>query len=208
NNKYSPTFKIPEGLIQKETGKIYSLKNPEVKMSKSDTDQNAYILMLDDRDTIIRKVKKEVKDSLGEFRYRDEKKDLQNNKNKYIIMINDSVIIIRKVKKAVTDSLGEFKYSDEQKALQNLINIYRAFTGESIEDIVKRYENLNYATFKEDLGFVVADGLKPIQDKFNDLMSDKKYLEEVMKNGADKADYLANKTLRKVYKKVGLIQRP
>lgn len=167
NNKYSPTFKIPEGLIQKETGKIYSLKNPEVKMSKSDTDQNAYILMLDDRDTII-----------------------------------------RKVKKAVTDSLGEFRYSDEQKALQNLINIYRAFTGESIEDIVKRYENLNYATFKEDLGFVVADGLKPIQDKFNDLMSDKKYLEEVMKNGADKADYLANKTLRKVYKKVGLIQRP
>jgi len=112
-------------------------------MSKSDTDQNAYILMLDDRDTII-----------------------------------------RKVKKAVTDSLGEFRYSDEQKALQNLINIYRAFTGESIEDIVKRYENLNYATFKEDLGLVVADGLKPIQDKFNDLMSDKKYLEEVMKNGA------------------------
>src|SRR5699024_5550089 len=65
NNKYSPTFKIPEGLIQKETGKIYSLKNPEVKMSKSDTDQNAYILMLDDRDTIIRKVKKAVTDSLG-----------------------------------------------------------------------------------------------------------------------------------------------
>lgn len=167
NNKYSPTFKVPEGLIQKETGKIYSLKNPEFKMSKSDADQNSYILMLDDRDTII-----------------------------------------RKVKKAVTDSSGEFRYSDNQKGLQNLINIYKSFTGDSVEEIVNKYQNLNYATFKEDLGIVIADGLQPIQDKFNDFMDDKAYMEKVMKLGAEKADYLANKTLRKVYRKVGLIPRP
>ncbi|WP_099203252.1 tryptophan--tRNA ligase [Miniphocaeibacter massiliensis] len=165
NSKYSDTFKVPDNLIQKETGKIYNLKNPELKMSKSDPDANSYILMLDDKDTIV-----------------------------------------RKVKRAVTDSLANFNYSKEQKGLQNLINIYSAFSGEDVKNIVNKYRNENYSVFKEDLGILIAEALKPIQNEYDKLMSDKGYLESIMKEGAEKARYLSYKTLRKVYKKVGFVQ--
>ncbi len=165
NSKYSDTFKVPDNLIQKETGKIYSLKNPEIKMSKSDEDVNSYILMLDDKDTII-----------------------------------------RKIKRAVTDSLGEFNYSDEQKGLKNLINIYVTFSGLSVDDIVCKYRGENYSVFKADLGELIAESLDPIQTEYNRLIKDKAYLEEVMRNGAEKARRQSYKTLRKVYKKVGFVQ--
>ncbi|MDL2310707.1 tryptophan--tRNA ligase [Peptostreptococcaceae bacterium OttesenSCG-928-C18] len=165
NNKYSDTFKVPENLIQKETGKIYSLKNSDIKMSKSDPDVNSYILMLDDKDTII-----------------------------------------RKVKKAVTDSLANFNYSDEQKELKNLINIYCAFSGNSVEEIENKYKNEKYSVFKEDLGILIAEKLAPIQEEYYKLIRDKSYLEKIMKEGAEKAERLSYKTLRKVYKKVGFVQ--
>lgn len=166
NNKYSDTFVVPDGIIGKETGKIMSLKNPEKKMSKSDEDQNAFILLLDDEETIK-----------------------------------------RKVRKSVTDSLGNFDYNDEQKGLKNLINMYIAFSGKTSDEIVSKYKNENYSVFKEDLGQLVADSLKPIREKHKEFISDKAYLEKVMKEGAEKASYFANKTLRKVYKKVGFLPR-
>ena len=165
NNKYSETFVVPDNLIQKETGKIYSLKNPEIKMSKSDPDINSYILMLDDKDTII-----------------------------------------RKIKKSVTDSLGIFNYSDNQKGLKNLINIYSSFSGKSTDEIVNSYKNSQYSIFKEDLGFLIADKLEPIQNEYNRIIKDKVYLESIMRDGADKARKQSYKTLRKVYKKIGFVQ--
>ena len=166
NNKYSETFVVPEGIIGKETGKIMSLKNPEKKMSKSDEDVNSFILLLDDEETIK-----------------------------------------RKIKKSVTDSLGNFAYNDEQKGLKNLINMYIAFSGKTSDEIVAKYKNENYSVFKENLGQLIADSLKPIREKHKEFISDKAYLEKVMKEGAEKASYFANKTLRKVYKKVGFLPR-
>ena len=84
NNKYSDTFVIPDGIIGKETGKIMSLKNPEKKMSKSDEDVNSFILLLDDEETIKRKIRKSVTDSLGHFDYNDDQKGLKNLINMYI----------------------------------------------------------------------------------------------------------------------------
>ena len=165
NSKYSDTFKVPDNLIRKETGKIYSLKDPSVKMSKSSEDENSYILMLDDPKTIE-----------------------------------------RKIKRAVTDSDANFCYSDDQPGLKNLINIYQAFSNESVEDIVKQYEGESYGPFKNDLAELIIDSLRPIQEEYNRLINDKAYLEEVMAKGASKASYLANKTLRKVYRKVGFVQ--
>jgi len=166
NNKYSETFVVPEGIIGKETGKIMSLKNPQKKMSKSDEDVNSFILLLDDEETIK-----------------------------------------RKIRKSVTDSIGNFDYNDEQKGLKNLINMYIAFTGKTSDEIVAKYKNENYSAFKEDLGQLISDSLKPIREKHKEFVSDKAYLEKVMKEGADKASYYANKTLRKVYKKVGFLPR-
>ena len=166
NNKYSDTFVIPDGIIGKETGKIMSLKNPEKKMSKSDEDVNSFILLLDDEETIK-----------------------------------------RKIRKSVTDSLGHFDYNDDQKGLKNLINMYIGFSGQASDEIVAKYKNENYSVFKEDLGQLIADSLKPIREKHKEFISDKAYLEKVMKEGAEKASYFANKTLRKVYKKVGFLPR-
>lgn len=165
NSKYSDTFKVPDNLIRKETGKIYSLKDPSVKMSKSSEDENSYILMLDDPKTIE-----------------------------------------RKIKRAVTDSDANFCYSDDQPGLKNLINIYQAFSNKSVDDIVKEYEGESYGPFKNDLAELVIESLRPIQEEYNRLINDKAYLEEVMAKGASKASYLANKTLRKVYRKVGFVQ--
>lgn len=166
NNKYSDTFVIPDGIIGKETGKIMSLKNPEKKMSKSDEDVNSFILLLDDEETIK-----------------------------------------RKIRKSVTDSLVHFDYNDNQKGLKNLINMYIGFSGQTSDEIVVKYKNENYSVFKEDLGQLIADSLKPIREKHKEFISDKAYLEKVMKEGAEKASYFANKTLRKVYKKVGFLQK-
>lgn len=165
NSKYSDTFKVPDNLIRKETGKIYSLKDPSVKMSKSSEDENSYILMLDDPKTIE-----------------------------------------RKIKRAVTDSDAHFCYSDDQPGLKNLINIYQAFSDKAVEDIVKEYEGESYGPFKNDLAELIIESLRPIQDEYSRLINDKAFLEEVMAKGASKASYLANKTIRKVYRKVGFVQ--
>lgn len=165
NSKYSDTFKVPDNLIQKETGKIYSLKEPNLKMSKSAGDENSYILMLDDPKTIE-----------------------------------------RKIKRAVTDSEANFCYSDNQPGLKNLINIYSAFSKDPIEKILQTYQGDSYGQFKLDLAEVIIESLRPIQEKYNKLISDKPYLEEVMAKGASKATYMANKTLNKVYRKVGFVQ--
>ena len=127
NNKYSDTFVIPDGIIGKETGKIMSLKNPEKKMSKSDEDVNSFILLLDDEETIK-----------------------------------------RKIRKSVTDSLGHFDYNDNQKGLKNLINMYIGLSGLTIDEIVAKYKNENYSVFKEDLGQLIADSLKPIREKYKE----------------------------------------
>jgi len=166
NNKYSQTFTVPEGIIGKETGKIMNLKNPEKKMSKSDPDQNSFILLLDDEQTIK-----------------------------------------RKISKAVTDSMANFDYNDEQKGLKNLINMYIAFSNKTKEEIILKYKNENYSVFKEDLGQLISDSLKDLREKYFEYIKDKQYLEKVMEQGVQKASYIANKTLRKVYKKVGFLPR-
>jgi len=125
----------------------------------------------------------------------------------FILLLDDEETIKRKIRKSVTDSLGHFDYNDDQKGLKNLINMYIGFSGQTSDEIVAKYKNENYSVFKEDLGQLIADSLKPIREKHKEFISDKAYLEKVMKEGAEKASYFANKTLRKVYKKVGFLPR-
>jgi len=166
NNRYSDTFKVPDPLIKTVGAKIMSLQNPENKMSKSDADDNGYILLLDKPDAIV-----------------------------------------RKIKRAVTDSIGEVRYRDEQPGIKNLMNIYSIFSGESVEDLEKKYEGEGYGKFKGDLAEVVVEGLRPLQEKYDYYMKNKDYLETIYKEGAENAERVARKTLRKVYKKVGFIPR-
>ena len=91
NNKYSPTFKVPEPLIMKEGARIMSLQDPSRKMSKSDPDENAYIKILDDEVAIRRKIKRAVTDSIGVVNYTDSQPGLKNLINIYSAFANQEV---------------------------------------------------------------------------------------------------------------------
>jgi len=166
NNRYSPTFKVPEPYISKVGAKIMSLQDPESKMSKSDDNENGYILLNDSPDKII-----------------------------------------RKFKRAVTDSIGEINYGEEQPGIKNLLTIYSKLTDQPVEDILAQYSGKGYAYLKNDTAEVVIEKLKPIREESEKLVKDKTYLEKVYKDGAERAQYKAMKTLRKVHKKVGFIPR-
>ncbi|GAA0100036.1 tryptophan--tRNA ligase [Paraclostridium bifermentans] len=166
NNRYSPTFKVPEPYIPKAGARVMSLQEPTKKMSKSDENENGYILLVDDADTIR-----------------------------------------RKIKRSVTDSVGVVRYSDEQPGIKNLLDIYSKLDNKSIEDVVAMYEAKGYGDFKNDVAEVIVETLKPIKDQYEYLLSNKDYLEDIYAKGAQKAEYQARKTLRKVYKKVGLIEK-
>ncbi|RVU54909.1 tryptophan--tRNA ligase [Anaerosphaera multitolerans] len=129
------------------------------------------------------------------------------DKNSYILILDSEDETRKKIKRAVTDSIGEINYSDDQLAIKNLIDIYTAFSGKTSEEVVDYYKDLGYGVFKEDLGEVVVEGLRPIRERFKEIRSDGEYLEKVYREGAEKASYLANKTLRKVYRKMGFIAK-
>ena len=128
------------------------------------------------------------------------------NDSNYISLLDNPDVILKKIKRSVTDSGTEITYSDKKPGLQNLINIYSSFSDISVDDIVKRYEGKMYSDLKVDLADIIIDKLKPVQDKYNILISDKSELDKIFKIGRDKAAYLSNKTLSKVYRKIGLIK--
>lgn len=129
----------------------------------------------------------------------------EENANGYILIMDPPEVIRKKVSRAVTDSLGVVKYSDEQPGVKNLMNILIALTGATAEEIEKKYEGRGYADFKKDIAEAIVAELEPVQTKVKDLLSNKDYLESIYKKGAEKANYVAIKTLRKMQKKIGFI---
>jgi tryptophanyl-tRNA synthetase len=130
------------------------------------------------------------------------------NPNNYISLLDNPDAIIRKFKRAVTDSEAIIRYDVENKpGISNLMSIYASITGKSYEDIEREYEGKGYGDFKLAVGEAVAETLKPIQDRHRELIANKDYLDRIMKDGAEKAEALSYRTLRKVYKKVGLVPR-
>ena len=143
-----------------------SLQEPTKKMSKSDENPNAHILLLDDADSII-----------------------------------------RKFKRAVTDSDSEIRYAEEKPGISNLIDIYSLCTEKTVAEVEKEFDGKGYGEFKLAVGEAVVNILKPLQKRYEDLLKDKAYLDGMIKENAEKAQYFSNKTLRKVQKKVGLTDR-
>lgn len=129
------------------------------------------------------------------------------NPNASIYLMDDPDTIIRKCKRAVTDSEAQILYRDEQPGVKNLIDIYSACTNKSQADVVKEFEGKGYGDFKMAVGEAVVSVLKPLQDEVARLEKDKAYIDSIIKNNAEKANYYAMKTLRKVQKKVGFPER-
>ena len=165
NGIYGQTFKVPEPFIGKTGANIMSLQEPTKKMSKSDTNAKAFISMLDDADTIV-----------------------------------------RKVKSAVTDSEARVYYGEGKDGVNNLMGIYSCCTGEDFAEIEQEFAGKGYGDFKAAVAEAVVEELRPVKAEFDRLIADKAYLTACMEDGAKKASYFANKTLRKAMKKVGFYQ--
>ena len=162
NHRYFDTFTIPQPLTSTVGQKIYSLQDPEKKMSKSATDPKGTIDLLD-----------------------------------------DPAAARKKIMSAKTDSLGVIRFDPEnQPGLANLLTIQSVLSGEPVESIVQRYEGKGYGDLKKEIGQTVFDFLTDLQARYRDILDSGK-ADEVLKAGAQKAAAIANKKIRKVYKKIG-----
>ena len=164
NQRYGDFFTGPEAYIPKVGAKVMSLQDPAKKMSKSDDNPNAVILILDDKDTII-----------------------------------------RKFKRAVTDSEAEVVYREGKDGINNLMTIYSSVTGKDFAAIESEFAGKGYGDFKLAVGEAVADHLEPVRTEFARISQDKAFLKECYTAGAEKALKYSQRTLSKVYRKVGFV---
>ncbi len=166
NQRYGDFFTVPEPYIAEIGAKVMSLQEPTKKMSKSDENPNACILILDDKDTII-----------------------------------------RKCKRAVTDSEAEVVYREGKDGINNLMTIYSSVTGKDFAAIETEFAGKGYGDFKLAVGEAVADHLEPVRNEFARLVQDKTYLKECYTAGAEKALRYSQRTLNKVYRKIGFVDK-
>ena len=125
-----------------------------------------------------------------------------------VLLLDKPEDIMRSFKRAVTDSETSVRYDVENKpGVSNLIQIYSACTGKKIEEIESEFSGLGYGALKQHVGEGVIEMLRPIREETQRLLSDKAYLETIYTLGAEKAARVANRTLGKVYKKIGFITK-
>lgn len=127
-----------------------------------------------------------------------------------VLLMDAPEQIMKAFKRAVTDSDTErcVRYAPEEKpGVANLMTIYSAVTGKGFDEIETEFDGQGYGAFKPAVGEAVVELLRPIQEETKRILADKAYLESVYRTGAEKAGHVAEKTLRKVYKKVGFLPR-
>ena len=128
--------------------------------------------------------------------------------NGCVYLKDDNDTVMRKFKRAVTDSDTCVRFDREEKpGISNLMEIYSACTGKTYEEIQREFDGRGYGEFKPAVGEAVLAVTGPIRDEAARILKDKSYLEQVYRTGAERAGAIANKTLRKVYKKVGFVAR-
>ena len=128
-----------------------------------------------------------------------------------VFLMDSPEEIARKFKRAITDSDTErcVRYDPENKpGVANLMNIYASVTGKSFDEIESEFAGKGYGVFKPAVGDAVIETLRPIREEAERILADKAYLKQVYTDGAMKASSVARQTLRKVYKRVGLVEKP
>ncbi|MGB9679011.1 MAG: tryptophan--tRNA ligase [Thermoanaerobacteraceae bacterium] len=121
-----------------------------------------------------------------------------------INLLDEPSLIKKKIMKAVTDSENEIRFDwDKKPGISNLLTLYSLFTNMSVQDVEKKFSNQGYGTLKKELVEVIVDSLVKIQQNYNELEYD--YVLKVLKDGAERADEKAEKTLKTVKQKMGLL---
>lgn len=170
NNVYGDTFKVPDPYIPEVGARIMSLQDPAKKMSKSDTNPNNFVLLLE-----------------------EPKK------------------MVKKIKRAVTDSDEQARiYFDtaEKPGVSNLLSILSCATGETIENLVPKYEDKMYGHLKGDVADAVVAMLEPMQARYKTFREDLPLLHSIMRQGAEQARERSQATLAAVYDQIGLVKAP
>ncbi|NDV92104.1 tryptophan--tRNA ligase [Alteromonas sp. 345S023] len=170
NNLYGDVFKLPDPYIPEFGARIMSLQEPNKKMSKSDTNPNNFIGLLEEPKKIAKKIKRAVTDS-------DEQANIYFNPT-------------------------------EKAGVSNLLTLLSLATGKSIDSLVPEYEDKMYGHLKGDVADAVVALIEPIQQRYTDLRNNRDYLNQVMREGADKASRRAAVTLKNVYEAIGFIPKP
>ncbi len=127
------------------------------------------------------------------------------NVNSWIAILDKPDDIIRKVKRAVTDSEACVRYGEGKEGVNNLMSIYSACTGATYEQIEAEFAGKGYGDFKAAVGEAIVETLRPVQERYNQIITDKAYLEELYAKGAESARHIARKTVSKVMRKIGYV---
>ena len=187
---------VPVGLDQRQ--------HVEIARDIAQRFNNAFSLTFKIPEALYMKVGAKINDLLDPSKKMSKSAE---NPNGSVFLSDDRDTVIRKFKRAVTDSGLEIKYDPENKAgVSNLLSIYSAFTGKTISEAEADFAGRGYGEFKLAVGETVADRLAPIQKEQARLLAEKDYLDGVLRSGAERASKAANRTLSKVYKKIGFFQ--
>ena len=122
-----------------------------------------------------------------------------------VSLLDEPNVILKKFKSAVTDSEACVRYADGKDGINNLMAIYSCCTGLDFAAIEKEFEGKGYGDFKVKVAEAVIEELRPVQEEYKRLIADKQYLLDTAAAGAEKAARIANRTLTKAKKKVGLL---
>ena len=127
--------------------------------------------------------------------------------NATVSLIDPPEAIMRKFKRAVTDCDAEIRFDPENKpGVSNLLTIMSSVTGKDPDTVVNEFAGKGYAELKQKTGEAVVELLRPVRERYEDLLENKDYVLSVAKEGAQAASRIAQRTLSKVYKKVGLVE--
>ena len=170
NNDYKSLdfFPLPEPYIEKEISRVMSLRDGTSKMSKSDISDYSRTNLKDDKDTIVKKIKKS--------------------------------------KTADMPMPSSQEKITEMPEVNNLLNIFSGVTNFSKQDLISKYKSQNFSNFKNDLSDALIEKIAPIGDEINKLMKDKSYLNQIMREGTEKARSKSELVLKEVYDIVGFIK--
>ncbi|MCH5198682.1 MAG: tryptophan--tRNA ligase [Oscillospiraceae bacterium] len=142
--------------------------------------------------------------SLQEPEKKMSKSDL--NVKSFISLTDNNDAIAKKIKSAVTDSEARVYCGDGKNGINNLMTIYSCCTGKDFDAIEAEFSGKGYGDFKASVAEAVIAEIEPLRNEYEHILADKAYIEKCAKDGAEKASYLARRTVRKVMKKVGFYQ--
>ena len=130
-----------------------------------------------------------------------------DNVNATIYLMDSEELILSKIKKSVTDAENKVAYSDDQPGIKNLITIYATISGLTTSEIEARYAGKGYGAFKKDLAELLIEAIRPFKTKYSEYMNNLDYVTEIYKRGAARATVMAEKTMKDVREKLGLISK-